>query len=189
MVYTASICNHGKESSKKRYYNNININREVNVDEHVQNTFIEYIKTVENGNKTGFDTFTKRWMPHKSIEGGSDTIAYGHKIQKNESYLKSGITDEEATTLLKQDICNAKIKARTEIDNKYGTGTFDLLSIKHQEMVIDFVFNLGSLQKFPNLTTGIINNNYTTIRTEYKRYSAGKELIGRNRAFHSRFIQ
>ena len=33
------------------------------------------------------------------------------------------------------------------------------------------------------------DNNKHIICKEYKRYSSGKELIGRNKAFHSRFLQ
>lgn len=189
MIYTVSICTHNKESRKKQHYTVSVINHEVNGNECIQDTFIEYIKTVENGNKTGFNTSNNRWMPHESIEGGSYIIAYGHKIQKNETYLMNGITDDEAIILLKNDIYKARIKARVEIDNKYGTGTFESLPIKHQEMLIDFVFNLGGLRKFPNLTMGIVDNNKHIICKEYKRYSSGKELIGRNKAFHSRFLQ
>jgi len=188
-MHITSIYKQDKTSIKKHNYNHTNVTREVVKNEHISDTFIEYIKSVENNNKTGFDVRSKRWMPHRSIEGGSDTIAYGHKIQKNESYLMLGITDEEAVTLLKTDINKARNKAKMEVDNKYGTGTFDALEIKYQEMLIDFAFNLGGLRKFPNLTNGIISNNHHVIRTEYKLYNAGKELVGRNKAFHLRFIQ
>jgi GH24 family phage-related lysozyme (muramidase) len=53
--------------------------------------------------KGGYDKRTGRWYPHRSIEGGSDTIAYGHKIQAGEVY-SNGLSDAEATALLRQDI-------------------------------------------------------------------------------------
>jgi hypothetical protein len=48
------------------------------------------------------------WFPHKSFEGGSDTIAYGHKIQSGEDF-SAGITDAQAEELLKKDIEKVKL--------------------------------------------------------------------------------
>ena len=40
--------------------------------------FIDYMKNVENDAQAGRDGGV--WLPHKSYEGGTDTIGYGHKI-------------------------------------------------------------------------------------------------------------
>ena len=61
--------------------------------------------------KGGYDKGKGRWYPHKSLEGGSDTIAYGHKIQSGEDFSK-GITDEQAVTLLRQDIARREVAIR-----------------------------------------------------------------------------
>jgi GH24 family phage-related lysozyme (muramidase) len=61
--------------------------------------------------KGGYDRVKGRWFPHKSIEGGSDTIAYGHKIQAGEDF-SAGITDEQAVTLLRQDIARREVAIR-----------------------------------------------------------------------------
>ena len=50
----------------------------------------------------GYNNAKKLWFPHKSIEGGSATIGYGHKIQPNENFSK-GITDNDAVKLLEKD--------------------------------------------------------------------------------------
>ena len=75
-----------------------------------QQSFIDYMKQVENAGKVGY----KRgiWSPHKSPEGGADTIAYGHKIQKGEDFSE-GITDMEAERLLAKDIQKARRIVRT----------------------------------------------------------------------------
>ena len=70
-------------------------------------SFVDYIKKVENQGKVGYDAKKKLWFPHKSFEGGSDTIGYGHKIQKGEDF-SSGITDAQAEALLKTDLAKAK---------------------------------------------------------------------------------
>ena len=67
---------------------------------------VNVIKQFENNmsNPTGgYNKAKKLWFPHKSIEGGSDTIAYGHKMQKGEDFSK-GITDDDAAKLLEKDV-------------------------------------------------------------------------------------
>jgi len=61
--------------------------------------------------KGGYDKAQGRWYPHRSLEGGSDTIAYGHKLLPGEDFSK-GITDEEAITLLRQDIAKREVAIR-----------------------------------------------------------------------------
>lgn len=64
------------------------------------------IKAFENNKdnpRGGYNKQLKKWFPHKSLEGGSDTIAYGHKLQSGEDFSK-GITDDEALKLLDKDI-------------------------------------------------------------------------------------
>ena len=139
------------------------------------------IKDVENGSKIGYNVKLKRWFPHKSFEGGADTIGYGHKIKSNEDY-KSGLTDIQVTTLLKQDLKTAKDIVHKEIGNIKLTNT-------QEEMFIDFVFNLGSLKKFPKFKTAVLNNDLVTMNQEYERYSNGKKLKGRNSAFFARFLK
>jgi hypothetical protein len=51
----------------------------------------------------GYNKQLKKWFPHKSLEGGSDTIGYGHKIQAGENFSK-GLTDDEAIKLLNKDV-------------------------------------------------------------------------------------
>lgn len=64
-----------------------------------------------NYKKGGFDKATGKWFPHKSLEGGADTIAYGHKILSGEDFSK-GLTDAEAKELLKSDISKKLKDAR-----------------------------------------------------------------------------
>ena len=143
-------------------------------------SFIDYLKYVENGNKTGYDKEKKLWFPHKSVEGGNDTIAYGHKIQNGEDF-SGGITDSQAEALLKKDI----EKARMQI-NKELKGT--KLTPKQEEMFIDFVFNMGTLKKFPKFVQATLKNDESGMNDQYKRFAGGKELKGRNMAFARRYL-
>jgi len=59
----------------------------------------------------GYDKASGKWFPVRSLEGGSDTIAYGHKLLPGEDFSK-GITDEEAVALLRQDIAKREVAIR-----------------------------------------------------------------------------
>jgi GH24 family phage-related lysozyme (muramidase) len=143
-------------------------------------SFIDYIKTVENAEKLGYDKQKKLWFPHKSFEGGSDTIGYGHKIQSDEDFSK-GITDEQVNALLKKDLEKAKAQVYKEIGNRQ-------LTKKQLEIFVDFVFNMGTLKKFPKFKDAVLKNDIDAMKSQYKRYSGGKELKGRNSAFLKRFL-
>ena len=143
-------------------------------------SFIDYIKKVENQGKVGYNAEKKLWFPHKSFEGGSDTIGYGHKIQKGEDFSK-GITDAQAESLLKTDLAKAKQQVYKEIGGIK-------LTPQQEEMFVDFVFNMGTLKKFPKFTEFALKNDLEGMKSQYKRYAGGKELKGRNSAFLKRFL-
>lgn len=143
-------------------------------------SFIDYIKKVENQGKIGYNSEKKLWFPHKSFEGGSDTIGYGHKIQSGENFSK-GITDAQAEELLKKDLAKAKQQVNKELGGVK-------LTPKQEEMFIDFVFNMGTLKKFPKFTQSVLKNDLDGIKAQYKRYAGGKELKGRNSEFLKRFL-
>lgn len=80
---------------------------------------IKQFENSKNNPKGGYNKQLKKWFPHKSIEGGSPTIAYGHKIQQGEDYSR-GLNDNEAERLLEKDI-NSKIDyARSKIKSFDG---------------------------------------------------------------------
>ena len=146
--------------------------------------FINYLKNVENGVKLGFKHGV--WHPHKSVEGGTNTVAYGHKLRAGEDFSK-GLTDEEATKLLIKDIIKSSETAKHVINNTYGDGTFESLPDKSKEILTDYAFN-GVINKFPQFVDGVINNDIDVIKAQYKRYVNGKELTGRNNAFANRYL-
>lgn len=76
--------------------------------------FMQKIMQWENSIKAGWNSKKKRWFPHKSVEGGNSTIAYGHKITTNDiasGRFKNGITQQEAEQILKDDLFIASRKA------------------------------------------------------------------------------
>ena len=145
------------------------------------------IMAVENSKASasgGWDAKTSRWYPHKSIEGGADTIAYGIKLSNGTPEaalaLKQGyLTDEQAVSAVDSLVQKYYDAAKRVYDGKYGAGEWDKLSDKSQSILVDYSYNPG-LAKFPKLMEGFHSGNLDLIRKNYKRYSGGKEL-GRNK--------
>ena len=154
------------------------------MDPKMDREFVEYIKSAENAGKTGFEK--GRWYPHKSFEGGTDTIAYGHKLQKGESYSR-GLSESQASNLLKRDLLNAENIVRAKI----GTKEYDKLDMKRKQMLLDFAFNLGPgfTREFPKFTKGVLANDLEVMKKEYKRYSNDVELVRRNKMFEDLFLK
>lgn len=150
-------------------------------------SFVELIKDVENANKTGFKQ-GKGWLPHKSAEGGTRTIAYGHKLSDQEEkggyvelpngdiveFSDRGLTDEEAEMLLNSDISKARRVAAKQWNGAQDV-EFDSLSPLHQNLLSEIVFNIGSLRSssgsfgWPSLAEGIKNNDTEVIKEELMR--------------------
>ena len=80
---------------------------------------IKQFENSKNNPKGGYNKSLGKWFPHKSIEGGSDTIAYGHKIKPGENFSK-GLTDNEAERLLEKDIREKIRFAKSKINNFDG---------------------------------------------------------------------
>ena len=179
-------------------------------------SFISFIKNLENNGRYGFKN--GKWYPHVSPEGGLPTIAYGHKLKPGEDYSQ-GITDREADKLLEHDLEIAKYKvvqyhqkwvsdyikrikqAYNTPGNKYYEFSNSLtpenqifkLDEKQIEMLTEFVFNLGSLSKFPKFASAVFRHDWEEAKKEGKRSysdSSGhrKELTSRNQSFYSKYL-
>lgn len=155
--------------------------RPYKIDPIMDARFIGYIKNVENAAQTGRSGGV--WFPHKSYEGGTDTIGYGHKIKAGEDFSK-GLSDEQVNNLLIQDLRVHEDVVKNEI----GTDVYTNLDINRKQMLIDFAFNLGTLKGFPKFTQGVIDNNIQVMQDEYPRYSGGQLLKRRNDIFYNTFL-
>ena len=161
----------------------------------ISDSFIDYLKKVENGGKVGWNEDDSLWFPHPSPEGGNDTIGYGHKLLDIEvDQANKGLTDEEVEELLVEDLYEAA-RDSENILKEYFDANYDELSTNSQEMLVDFAFNLGGhgLRKFPKFVNAIIDDEMDIMRKEYKRYyTAGsgerKELKQRNDEFYTLFL-
>jgi hypothetical protein len=115
-----------------------------------ETSFVSMLKTEENSIKAGYNKNTDKWLPHTSPEGGTDTIAYGHKLSSKEDSsgiidingkkvnYKAGLTPEQAEMLLVQDMANSEKKAQ-----KYFTkAEWNKMPRKVQLLATELEFNV-----------------------------------------------
>lgn len=128
--------------------------------------YLSDLRGLENSIKKGYKN--NKWYPHSSIEGGANTIAYGHKLQRGESF-SSGLTEQQARDLQKKDVLAHQTKAEKFVDNKYGKGTYDKLPQNSQMLLTDYAYNLGSLNKFPSFVEGVVKGDKNKMLQQYER--------------------
>jgi hypothetical protein len=154
---------------------------------------ISGLRLQENAGKSGFNKNNNKWYSHASVEGGTNTIAYGHKLTKEEAakgIYSKGITEEQANELLKKDLEHHLNNAKKVFNSKYGENAFDKVPNELKDVLVDYSYN-GVLNKFNNFTQGVYN--YSTAATpeqkelahqqmlkEYQRKAGDKLLTGRN---------
>lgn len=154
--------------------------------------FVKYVADAENGIKSGFDRKTGLWKPHKSVEGGAATIAFGHKLKPGEVFSK-GITTSQAHKLLIRDLQSAAKEAERVVNAKHP-GAWNKLNAKQKQMCIDFTFNLGpgGFAKFNKFINAIVQGDSETLQREYIRSAVvdgtRKPLADRNNRFAARFF-
>ena len=145
---------------------------------------IMQVENSKDSKRGGWDESTQRWYPHRSPEGGADTIAYGIKLSngtpeaalaKQQGYL----TDEQALDALDTLVQKYHDNAKIVYDKKFGEGSWDSLSEKSKSILTDYEYNPG-LKKFPQLMEGFNEGNMEKIKANYKRYLGRREL-GRNK--------
>lgn len=158
---------------------------------------IDLLKEAENANQKGFNN--GKWLPHKSVEGGNDTIAYGHKLDDKEQagnfirmpdgtrkFLKDGgLTEEEALVLLQGDIAEHRAIAEVEWDSANPDNPFSSLQPRDQDILTELTFNIGTLNNkkgkfgWPELAKGIESGDVDKIKKEVSRTFDGKKLLKR----------
>ena len=121
---------------------------------------------VENSIRAGWNKNTSRWNPIDSLEGGTPTLAYGHKLSEEEHRIGKvflikedgaklsftwripggGLTELQAIDLLKSDYLKHENLARRDWDNFFiNQKSFDSLPWKYKGLLIDKAFNTGRL--------------------------------------------
>jgi hypothetical protein len=136
------------------------------------NYYLTKLRSLENSVKKGYRN--KKWYPYESLEGGSDTIAYGHKELPGESFSK-GLTEKQARALQKKDVLEKQRLAEHYVDEQYGKGTFDKLPQNNQMLLIDYQYNVsGGLKKFPSFTKALVESDKAKALNEFERKDLGE---------------
>lgn len=154
--------------------------------------FEEALARCENSVRAGWNEKTRRWSPHKSLEGGTDTLAYGHKLTAAEEEanavivgdmvvdLEVGLTEEDAVQLLRQDIEVARDRLKRKVKG------FFQLPEKYQQILISIEFNTGNVSEktWPSLLRAMRHGEDQIVRqemiTSYRKPSGERvRLMGR----------
>jgi hypothetical protein len=119
---------------------------------------IDLIKELENSIKTGYSN--GRWYPYRSLEGGTDTIGYGHKLISDE--MQDGLSNKDAELLLIDDLSKAMYKVLSNWKGKE-------LTREYIKLLTILEFNTkGSVSpiRWPKLANAMYSNNKQDIRRE-----------------------
>lgn len=65
---------------------------------------------------------------------------------------------------------------------------WESLSSKQQEILFDYVYNAGSISRFPEMTAAVLNQDWDTASLHYERFSGEMPLAYRNEMFFREFL-
>ena len=144
---------------------------------------VDFIKSVENSkNYKPGGWRDGKWFQY--MDRGVPAIGYGHRLFSGERF-PDGITDDQATELVKRDVAKARSNMYGELKKRFNfTGTLDADS---EAMLTDFEYNLGTIKTFPKFVRAVLTKDWKTAAAEHKRFSDGKE-ISRNKPFYDTFL-
>lgn len=154
--------------------------------------YIKFLCKEENSIMKGYSN--GRFYPYSSLEGGSDTIAYGHKlnsIEEDNNTFTVGITDKEAIKLLKNDI-EVHYDMASKRYERMGY-EWEAISYKDQLALTDIEFNvIGGISAYPTFTKAVADSNYKKAKRECIRYYTDtkgvRHKLGRNKGYISLFF-
>jgi hypothetical protein len=154
----------------------------------------EYVKELmfqENGVNKGLKN--GRYYPYDSVEGGTPTIGYGHKLTEDEVKSKkyaNGLSYDEVVNLMYSDLDKHAKVAKSSFESEFGKGSFDNLNTTLKDVVLDFSYTGTGINKFPNFHKAVYQYSigdptqkslaYAKMLDNYKRNTNGKPLVSRN---------
>jgi len=154
----------------------------------------EYVKELmfqENGVNKGLKN--GRYYAYDSVEGGTPTIGYGHKLTEDEVKSKkyaNGLSYDEVVNLMYSDLDRHAKVAKSSFESEFGKGSFDNLDPKLKDIVLDFSYTGTGIGEFPNFHKAVYNYSignpiqkklaYEKMLANYKRNTDGRPLKSRN---------
>ena len=142
----------------------------------------------ENSIMAGRDPKTGLWKPHKSIEGGADTQAFGDKLYKGkypEEELRrrfGGINDQEALETLRNNIVEARMK-RDRTMKKYEVNPDNLTDLQKRALT-EMAFQLKGFENYDDTMSAVKESDYEKLRQLYQsgtwgQSKRGQDVLGR----------
>ena len=136
-----------------------------------------------------------RYFPHSSLEGGEDTIGFGHKIgadpgiDKDYDFSK-GLSADQAMELLTRDTLEAYRRAFNAYKKEYSVGEWNKLSNKAKVALTDISFNTGNIEDYKAaFKSGNVEDIKSAIRERgYSAEGVKSKLSGRNEAIIKDYI-
>jgi hypothetical protein len=194
---THKTLDEAKKVAKERSPNLISKEKEIEVDDAVikDERFLNYMKKVENN---ALAKGVKSKLRHKSPEGGTDTVGFGHKLTEEEAktnivygYDLKKLTMPQAEDIFKKDLK----KTHTQLTTQYGD-KYKQLDDRRKQMLIDFQFNVRNFKNeavFPSFKKSLFKGDEKGMEKEYKRgfYTKDKvfKSLARNKDFANQFFK
>ena len=165
-------------------YKELQAAKKAKEDKPIYDDYFKQLQSQENDKEAGWDPKTELWKPYPAPEeGGGYDIGPGFKLKdlsKERDWYK-GITTEEMNTMMKDIFEEKKKYASDYINETYGKGTFENLSVPQQIILTDYQYNVkGGIKTFENFAKGVVNNDVDLMLKEHVRTSGGKPLGRRN---------
>ena len=144
--------------------------------------FLDFVKSLENSVKRGYDSETGLWYAYNSPEGGGETIGYGTKIYSKTHPLYEdvkkgkGFTDQEVHDITYQDLSNAYDRVRNWVAKNYDTIAFDTLQPQIKQAAVYKQYqSRGGIGAFPKFMDALIRGDLDAARRENATYFKGKD--------------
>jgi len=144
---------------------------------------IRNAENTKNNSKGGWNADKKLWFPHNSLEGGTKTIAYGHKLSwaDQKKFEEEGMSDEDANKLFDIDLASAKEDTARLIKAK-GVGKLDDDAM---DVLTEMTYNLGQpgLSQFNKMWAALAKESpdYQKAAEEMKDSRWYRESVGASR--------
>ena len=162
----------------------------------VSDVLQNFIREQENAPLNAGNLLTLR---HPSVEGGLDTIGFGHlltqaEVDKGEVYGRSlaTLTLDDAEAILAEDIRRKQNNVAKRYKKMTGD-SFSDLSQRKQDMLTDYEYNLrGGISAFPSFVNAVKSGDRKKQEEEYSRnFTDAKGVrrpLARNGAFYDTFM-
>ena len=129
------------------------------------------------------------------MEGGKDTIGFGHKIGADPSIDKDydfskGLSEDQAMELLTRDTLEAYRRAFNAYKKEYSADEWNKLSNKAKVALTDISFNTGNIEDYKSaFKSGDVETIKSTIRERgYTAKDVKNSLSGRNETIIKDYI-